>query len=150
MWSFFYKSLDIAFLVCISYFKLWSDSSVSIITVRSFKMPVTLCCWGAQEVNAVLREQLLLQDCTACSLIVTVQADHVDCISANTHHALSLLLLRLCTGHAIYLLRKIPMLSHFSGSFAKRRVCITLISFKFCALLSDTYRNIGAGKYRTS
>jgi hypothetical protein len=42
-----------------------------------------------QEVNAVIREQLLLQNCRACSLIVTMQADCVGRISANTHHALS-------------------------------------------------------------
>jgi hypothetical protein len=46
---------------------------------------------GEQEVNAVIREQLLLQNCRARSLIVTVQADCVGRISANTHHALSML-----------------------------------------------------------
>ena len=42
-----------------------------------------------KKLNAVIREQLLLQNCRACSLIVTVQADCVGRINANTHHALS-------------------------------------------------------------
>jgi hypothetical protein len=44
-----------------------------------------------KKLNAVIREQLLLQNCRACSLIVTVQADCVDRINANAYHALSLL-----------------------------------------------------------
>jgi hypothetical protein len=89
---------------------------------------------GEQKVNAVLPEQFLLHNCRACSLIVTVQADRVDRISANMHHPLSLLELAVVgvyTGRVIHLLRKLPMFSHLRGPFAKRSACISQISFRF-------------------
>jgi hypothetical protein len=46
-----------------------------------------------KKLNAVIREQLLLQNCRACSLIVTLQADCVGRINVNTHHAPGLLYL---------------------------------------------------------
>ena len=46
-----------------------------------------------KKLNAVIGEQLLLQNCRACSLIVAVQADCVGRIDANTYHAPSLLYL---------------------------------------------------------